>query len=515
VSESGWLTATDPSSMLDLLTGQVSDRKLRLLASACCHRIWHLFADQRSRNAVGTSERFADGLTAAAEVKAATRSATDAVGAVRANTGGLAGRARYTRDIHAASAARHLGDKEFVHTAMRSCVSAAAYASGVYGSPEWHQAERAERIAQCRLVRDVVGPPFQPLRLPARWRSGPGRRCARRAEAIYAANRFDELTQLADDLERDGCPDREAVSHCRSMATHIRGCWVIDALTGREAGVRKALIGQGESRAGACAMELMRFLARSGSQRQWQLLGVALCRRAWHLLDDPRSRDAVEAVERYAAGNSTEEQLRSARAAAAAAVEEAQRVLNGAAGGLRPAIARWHAAAAVAALFSLETLIPALSQELAQGRSCGELIHHAVSFYPCSETASQGRPGQPRLVPQEESQTEAEWQAAIVRDIFGAYLDGDGQGECCVAEEPAGTAGPLPRLDVELLNGRDGTAIRLAQDITEDGAFERLPLLADALEDAGCTDAELFGHLRAPGPHVRGCWALDLALVKK
>jgi hypothetical protein len=34
--------------------------------------------------------------------------------------------------------------------------------------------------------------------------------------------------------------------------------------------------------------------------------------------------------------------------------------------------------------------------------------------------------------------------------------------------------------------------------------------LADALEDAGCTDAELLGHLRAPGPHVRGCWAVDL-----
>jgi hypothetical protein len=40
----------------------------------------------------------------------------------------------------------------------------------------------------------------------------------------------------------------------------------------------------------------------------------------------------------------------------------------------------------------------------------------------------------------------------------------------------------------------------------------RLSLLADALEDAGCTDAELLGHLRSPGPHVRGCWAVDLVL---
>jgi hypothetical protein len=42
----------------------------------------------------------------------------------------------------------------------------------------------------------------------------------------------------------------------------------------------------------------------------------------------------------------------------------------------------------------------------------------------------------------------------------------------------------------------------------------RLALLADALEDAGCTDEEVLGHLRGPGPHVRGCWALDLCLGK-
>ncbi len=42
----------------------------------------------------------------------------------------------------------------------------------------------------------------------------------------------------------------------------------------------------------------------------------------------------------------------------------------------------------------------------------------------------------------------------------------------------------------------------------------RLAVLADALEDAGCTDADVLGHLRGPGPHVRGCWCLDLLLGK-
>jgi predicted DNA-binding WGR domain protein len=42
----------------------------------------------------------------------------------------------------------------------------------------------------------------------------------------------------------------------------------------------------------------------------------------------------------------------------------------------------------------------------------------------------------------------------------------------------------------------------------------RLAVLADALEEAGCTDAGLLEHLRGPGPHVRGCWAVDLLLGK-
>jgi hypothetical protein len=52
----------------------------------------------------------------------------------------------------------------------------------------------------------------------------------------------------------------------------------------------------------------------------------------------------------------------------------------------------------------------------------------------------------------------------------------------------------------------------LARSLYDDRAFDHLPILADALEEAGCTDPEILGHLRSPGPHVRGCWALDLVL---
>jgi hypothetical protein len=58
------------------------------------------------------------------------------------------------------------------------------------------------------------------------------------------------------------------------------------------------------------------------------------------------------------------------------------------------------------------------------------------------------------------------------------------------------------------------TAVALAQAIYEDRAFDRMPILADALEEAGGDDADLLAHCRSDGPHVRGCWAVDLVLGK-
>jgi hypothetical protein len=58
-------------------------------------------------------------------------------------------------------------------------------------------------------------------------------------------------------------------------------------------------------------------------------------------------------------------------------------------------------------------------------------------------------------------------------------------------------------------------ALGLAQAAYQDGAFDTLPILADALEEAGCDDAELLAHLRGPGPHTPGCWAVDAVLAKE
>jgi hypothetical protein len=68
--------------------------------------------------------------------------------------------------------------------------------------------------------------------------------------------------------------------------------------------------------------------------------------------------------------------------------------------------------------------------------------------------------------------------------------------------------------DPAWLTRNDGAVTNLARAIYHNRAFGRLPELADALEEAGCPDGELLGHLRGPGPHVRGCWAVDLLLGK-
>jgi hypothetical protein len=58
------------------------------------------------------------------------------------------------------------------------------------------------------------------------------------------------------------------------------------------------------------------------------------------------------------------------------------------------------------------------------------------------------------------------------------------------------------------------TVVSLAEGIYAERAFDRLPILADALQDAGCDNADVLDHCRGAGPHARGCWVVDLVLGK-
>jgi hypothetical protein len=85
---------------------------------------------------------------------------------------------------------------------------------------------------------------------------------------------------------------------------------------------------------------------------------------------------------------------------------------------------------------------------------------------------------------------EARWQAMIFRDVFG---------------------NPFRSASFSS-DWRTETALSLAQQMYASRDFSPLPILADALEDAGCTNADILAHCRGPDPHVRGCWVVDLVI---
>lgn len=74
---------------------------------------------------------------------------------------------------------------------------------------------------------------------------------------------------------------------------------------------------------------------------------------------------------------------------------------------------------------------------------------------------------------------------------------------------------PLPTIAPSLLHWNDATIPKLAQFIYDERRFDDLPILADALIDAGCANTDILEHCRSGGPHVRGCWVLDLLLGKE
>jgi hypothetical protein len=81
-----------------------------------------------------------------------------------------------------------------------------------------------------------------------------------------------------------------------------------------------------------------------------------------------------------------------------------------------------------------------------------------------------------------------------------------------VVRDVLGNPFRVPVIDPTWLTWDNGTIANLARGIYDERDFERMPILGDALEEAGCTDEHLLGHCHAGGTHVRGCWVLDLLL---
>jgi hypothetical protein len=84
---------------------------------------------------------------------------------------------------------------------------------------------------QCRLLWDIIGNPFRPVALDPSWRTST---VLALADGIYADRAFDRLPILADALEEADCDRADVLEHCRGDSPHVRGCWVVDLLLGKE-----------------------------------------------------------------------------------------------------------------------------------------------------------------------------------------------------------------------------------------------------------------------------------------
>jgi hypothetical protein len=196
------------------------------------------------------------------------------------------------------------------------------------------------------------------------------------------------------------------------------------------------------------------------SDRKLRLWAAGCCRLCWGLLKDKRSRAAVEAAEQYADGLLGAADL----AAVSRGASEAGETLSNFDRAVKPLRHAALAADAVAA--------PHLGPVIGAPRRA------VLALGVAGPTPKAG--AQQAVL-------------ALLRDVLG---------------------NPFRRVKIKSpwLKWNSGTVPSIAQGIYQERAFERLPVLADALEDAGCADTALLGHLRGPGPHVRGCWALDLLL---
>jgi hypothetical protein len=224
VREAQWLCCTDAARMLGFLGRKVSRRKLRLLAVACCrHLFGDVIADPRTRAAIEVSKRYAEGLAPTKELGAARR----AVEAAREESWRAKRAAWWVACGRPAAAAR----------GVLSQPVPPPWRHGGVRAPKERPAPLAPAVLAplAALVRDVVGNPFRPTpRVDPTWLTWNGGFITRLAQEMYDTRSFDRMAVFGDALEDAGCRDEDILRHCREQAVHVRGCWLLDRLLGKE-----------------------------------------------------------------------------------------------------------------------------------------------------------------------------------------------------------------------------------------------------------------------------------------
>jgi hypothetical protein len=240
-------------------------------------------------------------------------------------------------------------------------------------------------------------------------------------------------------------------------------------------------------------LPMLRVLEGQGklSLRRSLLFAATCVRRTFNLLVDPRSQAAVETAEQYAEGQVSDAERIRVSVQAQTATDIRTRAMDA----RKNTATYWASWAAHCASGAARALVSC---------ECLGATHAAANALAASSAASTlaSTPHRLRTVAAARAWhstafiAERTVQSQLLRHVFGNPF-------CPVSIDPA------------WLSRNDGTIRRLAEAIYQERAFDRMPILSDALEDAGCTDPAILEHLRGPGPHCRGCWVVDLLLDKK
>lgn len=221
----------------------------------------------------------------------------------------------------------------------------------------------------------------------------------------------------------------------------------------------------------ADAPAMLRFLAEyerpAWLARRARLFAAACCRRVWDRMPDRRSREAVEEAERAVGRQVRPSHLRALR-------EAADDV--------------WSARGYWDPYMEREYLWPV---RVARTDLAPEAAAAARAAAGCADPDDPVR-GAAGVVEALQGFVPAAELAGVLRDVCGNPF-----------RRPAGRR--WWSRDVR----------ELARTLEDDRAFDRLPILGDALLDAGCEDEEMNRHCQSAGPHVLGCWVVDLALGRE
>jgi hypothetical protein len=218
MKEAQWLSSLDAPPMLRFLGKKLSDRKFRLFACGGCRRVWKSLSLKPVREVVEAAERFADGEMDTKTLWTVWEKSVQAVArSSQRNPRRLGWDARYTVKMFKLALATNVG-----FTDRRAFFE--------LDVPEPDEVT-FRTMVNADLLRCVVGNPFRPVAFDPRWRTedvlGLGR-------GIYEDRAFDRLPLLADALMDAGCDSDDILSHCRGEGPHVRGCWVVDLVLGKE-----------------------------------------------------------------------------------------------------------------------------------------------------------------------------------------------------------------------------------------------------------------------------------------